>query len=80
MISVIEISDKSVLGVKLFSSDREEAAFEHAVELAKENTSYSDEEIRGHLTDSYSHEEGDWQVVICYNTRFDPVSWERRLS
>jgi len=60
--AVIEKTDKQ-LYVTLHSTP--EKAVNHAVNLAMENTSCSEHEIRDNIKRTDGHEEGDYGVYVC---------------
>lgn len=60
--AVIEITDRNI-SVTLHSTPME--AENYAVSIAKENTDYSESEIREHLRCYDRHEEGDYAVWVA---------------
>lgn len=50
-----------------------EAALDYAVEIAAENTGYTEDEIRTHLKQKDVHEEGEWAVHLVNATEIKAV-------
>lgn len=60
--AVVEISG-DVVSVTLHPSHEDSVSY--AVEIAKECTSYSEDEIREHLRQGDEHSEGDYRVILA---------------